>query len=1303
MKHTTLLTIIGVSTLALSIGGTTLHTFAQVPSTSYSISDNGIGYGQGITDTTLRARFELLARADIFHGMMHLVPTGVATVEQVGNKTVWKQSFQNPASIESYIAFFNATEDKAVPVSPEFWEVAKTKELGLPTSYPRKSSNISVASSDQPHILRTFQTFDSGYILRTETTVFNDGLDHRPALTQEPDMPSGDGQTTTETVAMLYSSLRSMHPLLGGDGAPDADIRAAFLAAHLGLADATYEPTGQVKETPQTLTQEFSNNDGKKMLLMLDPQYNKIYTLEPELYALLSHEELNALGAPRTELLPDSYGALIQEFSNGKVSYDAAANTKQIVATGHPFDHRIQPSEIGEWSTPHRGDSTLMLLRVQFSDLNYSAAPTNSFYEQTLNSDDNISFRSYWKFASNGEFRPKFVVRTVQAKRPLAAYLAEVPESDMEGKNSIERKIMKEIHESTTIDWEVADTNGKDGVPDGYVDGFFFMYDVTNKMARDAGLGFSMREHAWNTSYLGPNEVTSSSGKKLKTGPYCMVAAVTGMATYTHEFGHMLGMMDLYDSDGSSMALGHTSLMANSRNSLPNIEGESIISYDNLPQFLDPYSRIALGWAKVIEVEGRQDVTIHPNSQSNVVYKLGKGNEYFLVEARQKASFDRSLPDEGLAVYKINEDAFGNGEEWKPRIRLVTANGQYPMQNEEEMFFKTGALLPGPAQHKEGEAFVDQVFHLDTNTDDGRATGIHIENIDTTSDYPNVRVSLFNPGTNNQFADIQNGTSFARGTGDIDRNNVINEDDHTLLLEEALGGNRVLSELQNAYLALKSALADARSFRASLTPLAITDVTAQLITQNRIELKVRTNIASHITVVYGEKKDTMEATLAPDEVSKDHTVVLQNLKPRTTYYMNVSAETAWRESAHTDAANPASFTTLPLTAYGDILRSRYVDMDTDADVLNGINNLEACMSKLDTLLEMGYYPGKRVAIHFDANLSIPYELRDGKLYIQSAWAKNPDGLCTLEVDIELQKLLIQISLQDDNIFQDAPAAMKESLYMYFVVSALSTQEKMMPLIYRGTLYSNGKDLRDRYFKGLTMRLNAGEVTATADLIPDLLTARFIEDDRQYDSSIAELRYYMKEATLALPYTEAEKMDRFSILYTAAAGRDVSSYLTQLGFPVSPLAAQIGQQYVESYVGLWGKYIGGGALQESIAQAFNTRLVSTFDNGEPVLYYQADGLVETYKNVTYQKVWFMDFTQRPHTKLPLVAIYNPVVQQVFTLDQEIFVHLAERDQTALLGSILNNQQSGVDGKTYLYFTGTWAEYDKTTKEFTFHTY
>lgn len=143
---------------------------------------------------------------------------------------------------------------------------------------------------------------------------------------------------------------------------------------------------------------------------------------------------------------------------------------------------------------------------------------------------------------------------------------------------------------------------------------------------------------------------------------------MTGIGTICHEFGHMLGLPDLYSTTGEggagvwcTMAIGH---------------GE-----DGRPVQLSAWCRERLGWVTPVPLDPRakQKLIIAPGEVAKVLARPD-GSEYFLLECRRKQGYDRDLPDEGLVIWRVVDG--------KPS--LVEAHGR-------ERDPKPGAGVPFPS------------------------------------------------------------------------------------------------------------------------------------------------------------------------------------------------------------------------------------------------------------------------------------------------------------------------------------------------------------------------------------------------------------------------------------------------------------------------------------------------------------------------------------------------------------------------------------------------------------------------------
>ena len=130
------------------------------------------------------------------------------------------------------------------------------------------------------------------------------------------------------------------------------------------------------------------------------------------------------------------------------------------------------------------------------------------------------------------------------------------------------------------FDYGLYDNDGPDNIPnsgddDGYVDGIIVVYSGCgaewspgndNLWPHVSSLG--SYEYVTNdASANGGNIIVSSYAvcPELSGGGDCNTSLIRPMGVYAHEFGHIIGLPDLYDrddSDGDSEGLGEWCLMA---------------------------------------------------------------------------------------------------------------------------------------------------------------------------------------------------------------------------------------------------------------------------------------------------------------------------------------------------------------------------------------------------------------------------------------------------------------------------------------------------------------------------------------------------------------------------------------------------------------------------------------------------------------------------------------------------------------------------------------------------------------------
>jgi M6 family metalloprotease-like protein len=185
---------------------------------------------------------------------------------------------------------------------------------------------------------------------------------------------------------------------------------------------------------------------------------------------------------------------------------------------------------------------------------------------------------------------------------------------------------------------------------DGTVDGVYIIYAGYGE---EAGGGVNcIWAHAWSlaspvtkdgktiSKYSCSAELSGSTG-----------TTITAIGVICHEFGHVLGAPDYYDTDyttgGQFDGTGDWDLMASG-------------SWNNngiTPAQHNVYTKVKVyGWATATVLTSAQAVTVNHAEVNKSFYQINSAtaNEYWLVENRQLVGFDAYLPGKGLLIYHVH-------------------------------------------------------------------------------------------------------------------------------------------------------------------------------------------------------------------------------------------------------------------------------------------------------------------------------------------------------------------------------------------------------------------------------------------------------------------------------------------------------------------------------------------------------------------------------------------------------------------------------------------------------------------------
>ncbi len=293
-----------------------------------------------------------------------------------------------------------------------------------------------------------------------------------------------------------------------------------------------------------------------------------------------------------------------------------------------------------------------LVLCVNFSDL------ANTYTSQSF--QDMINLDS-WK-SNTGGMNTYFKEVSYNNLNVQADYqdwiTASQPSSYYAYNNASYTTHMKELVKQCI---DAAEANGVnfanyDNDGDGVVDGVFIVH--AGKGAEEGSDYNYIWSHQGSIASTYPTlTYDGKTFNKYITLPETYSSAHVDIGVFCHEFGHMIGLPDTYDTDdatnGSSEGLGNWCLMAGGA-----WGGNG--STPDRPVHMSAFCKELLGYTSPTVIGSNQSITITNTESNSTSYKIwmdvNQSDECILVENRQKTGFDTNLPGSGLLIYHIDKN-----------------------------------------------------------------------------------------------------------------------------------------------------------------------------------------------------------------------------------------------------------------------------------------------------------------------------------------------------------------------------------------------------------------------------------------------------------------------------------------------------------------------------------------------------------------------------------------------------------------------------------------------------------------------
>lgn len=344
-------------------------------------------------------------------------------------------------------------------------------------------------------------------------------------------------------------------------------------------------------------------------------------------------------------------GFLLERRPGGLLAKTVKADVDGILGEGQ---RRAAARRLPGPSFPTTGNLKGVILLVEFSDNSFAEGHDSALFAEIMNGNRYSgegatgSARDYFIDQSMGAFSPDFdVFGPIKLSKTMKYYGA----NDRNGQDSNPGMMVKEACEYAESELGVDFTN-YDYNEDGNVD---FVYVIYAGYAESYGASSNtIWPHASDINALGVQcEVSGKEVRRYACSSelkYVSGETVEGIGTFCHEFGHVLGLPDLYNTRNQSyIQLGTWDIM----------DQGSYNNESHTPPAYSAFERSSLGWMELTELDTPSDlVTLEELTESNTAYRISTPveDEFFILENRQQRGWDTYQPGRGLMITHVAYD-----------------------------------------------------------------------------------------------------------------------------------------------------------------------------------------------------------------------------------------------------------------------------------------------------------------------------------------------------------------------------------------------------------------------------------------------------------------------------------------------------------------------------------------------------------------------------------------------------------------------------------------------------------------------
>jgi M6 family metalloprotease-like protein len=228
------------------------------------------------------------------------------------------------------------------------------------------------------------------------------------------------------------------------------------------------------------------------------------------------------------------------------------------------------------------------------------------------------------------------------------------------------------VNEAVSLADPSVDFSQFDQDHDGYVDMLWVMHSGLGgeaTVATDNLWSITSALDQWSngTAYVTNDPVPGGGVQKMRINRFSILpelsqfhpGQLSEIGVFSHEFGHALGLPDLYDTaNPKNFGPGYFSLMSTGAYGS---DGQS----PELPAHMGAWPMLFLGWCNTVQPAFDTTMTLPAIEEGGPVvdfwFQGQDSPEHYLIEHRRRVGFSVNLPADGMLLYHVDDGIIGAG------------------------------------------------------------------------------------------------------------------------------------------------------------------------------------------------------------------------------------------------------------------------------------------------------------------------------------------------------------------------------------------------------------------------------------------------------------------------------------------------------------------------------------------------------------------------------------------------------------------------------------------------------------------